>query len=87
MRLDLVRKIEFAIRHHGGTATLKEIYDYVEKSFYQLGLDGYKDWKSQVRKHIHMHSSDCDIYRGERDLFYAVEGKGKGIWGLRQSNN
>ncbi|WP_396129455.1 hypothetical protein [Exiguobacterium mexicanum] len=35
----LLRKIQFALQHHGGTASLKEINDYIEQSYYQLELE------------------------------------------------
>lgn len=81
----LLRKIQFALQHHGGKASLKEIYDYVEKSYYQLELDRYKDWKAHVNKQIRAHSSDSASFSGNEDLFYATGNKG--IWGLRQSNH
>lgn len=77
----LLRKIQFALQHHGGTASLHDIYDYVEKSYYQLELDRYKDWKAHVNKQIRLHSSDSASFSGKEDLFYAPGGKG--IWGLR----
>lgn len=52
-----------------------------------MDLSSYIDWKSQIRKHIYLNSSDTDIFKGtvgdDTDLFYSIEGKGKGIWGLR----
>ncbi|WP_240189853.1 DUF4145 domain-containing protein [Bacillus sp. P14.5] len=44
--------------------------------------------KSQVRKNIYLHSSDCEIFKGEdgddTDLFFSIDGKGKGRWGIRK---
>lgn len=52
-----------------------------------IDLTNYKDWKSRIRTNIYLHSSDCEIFTGIKgdstDLFYAVEGKGKGRWGLK----
>ena len=81
----LLRKIQFALQYHGGTASLKDIYAYVEKSYYQLELDRYKDWKGHVNKQIRAHSSDSASFTGKEDLFYSTGNKG--IWGLRQTNN
>ncbi|MFC7371996.1 hypothetical protein ACFQPF_09915 [Fictibacillus iocasae] len=57
----------------------------------KIDFKNYVDWKAQIRKHIYLNSSDADIFRGtvgdERDIFYSVEGKGKGIWGLRSAAN
>ncbi|MCT4782496.1 MULTISPECIES: hypothetical protein [Exiguobacterium] len=82
MKHALLRKIQFALQHHGGKASLKEIYDYIEKSYYQLELDRYKDWKAHVNKQIRAHSSDSASFGGNEDLFYSTGNKG--IWGLRQ---
>ncbi|MED4676793.1 HNH endonuclease [Bacillus nitratireducens] len=75
-----------AVRELGGYGTLEEIYGEVEERAV-IDLNSYVDWKAQVRKHIYLHSSDCDIFKGvtggETDLFYSIEGKGKGCWGLR----
>ncbi|MFD1861483.1 hypothetical protein [Planococcus chinensis] len=74
----------------GGKGSLEEIY---EKVLTQNNIDfnAYIDWKSQVRKNLYLHSSDCDIFKGvtgdETDLFYSIEGKGKGIWGIRNFNS
>ena len=85
MKRLLLRKIQFALQHHGGTASLKDIYAYVEKSYYQLELDCYKDWKGHVNKQIRAHSSDSASFTGKEDLFYSTGNKG--IWRIRQSNN
>ena len=40
--------------------------------------------ESSIRNIIETHSSDSDAYiEKNEDLFYSVEGKGKGVWGLR----
>ncbi|WP_374148836.1 HNH endonuclease [Priestia megaterium] len=81
-----VDEIVKAIQKLGGDGTLEEIYDEVEGGK-TINLYSYTDWKAQVRKNLYLHSSDCDIFRGikggETDLFYSIEGKGKGRWGLR----
>jgi hypothetical protein len=61
----------------GGKATLKEIYQGVCRMCGSVK-------ESSIRNIIETHSSDSDAYREKNeDLFYSVEGKGKGIWGLR----
>lgn len=78
-----------ALENLGGQGTLQEIYDQVEKSS-QIDLTSYVDWKAQIRKHIYLNSSDTEVFNEnphfDNDIFYAVEGKGKGIWGLRSHN-
>lgn len=59
-------------------ATLyKEYEDY-------CGLILTPGQKGGIRKNIQTHSSDCSSYNTKnQDLFYSVEGLGKGVWGLR----
>jgi len=75
-----------AVRNLGSYGTLEEIYNEVEERVV-IDLNSYVGWKAQVRKHIYLHSSNCDIFKGvvggETDLFYLIEGKVKGRWGLR----
>ncbi|MCY8489351.1 HNH endonuclease [Bacillus atrophaeus] len=70
----------------GGQGTLEDIYLTIQERN-NIDLESYVDWKSQIRKQIYLHSSDCDIFKGvagdETDLFYPIEGKGKGFWGIR----
>ena len=49
------------------------------------GCDLTDGQKGGIRKNIQLHSSDCATYDAKNeDLFYSVEGLGKGIWGLRK---
>ncbi|WP_419958778.1 HNH endonuclease [Psychrobacillus psychrotolerans] len=81
-----LNEINESLKGLGGSATLEDIYLTIQERN-QIDLLAYVDWKSQIRKQIYLHSSDCDIFRGnpgdESDLFYSIEGKGKGYWGLR----
>lgn len=69
------------INNLGGQAHLSEIYAEIEK----LRKDNLtQSWKSVLRGTIERYSSDSEVYNGKvEDLFYTVEGKGNGIWGLR----
>lgn len=75
-----------ALRRLGGQGTLEEIYKMV-KARSSIDLNLYTDWKAQIRKNIYLHSSDTDIFNhdpgSEYDIFYTIEGRGKGKWGLR----
>jgi 5-methylcytosine-specific restriction enzyme A len=75
-----------ALNKLGGQATLEQIYQQIVDSN-TIDLDTYTDWKAQIRKNIYLHSSDTDIFKhipgSEYDLFFSVEGRGKGNWGLR----
>ncbi|MFP7176471.1 HNH endonuclease [Priestia filamentosa] len=70
----------------GGKASLEDIYHTIKENSV-INLLKYADWKAQIRKNIYIHSSDADIFNhkigGDMDLFYSIDGKGKGIWGLR----
>ena len=41
-----------------------------------------KNQQAGIRACIEKNSSDSDVFKGN-DIFYSVEGKGKGVWGLR----
>ncbi|WP_413790405.1 HNH endonuclease [Bacillus thuringiensis] len=73
----------------GGAGTLSQIKTKVMERN-RIDLSKYQHEQSigaQIRKTIYYHSSECDIYKGEQDLFYAVNGKGNGCWGLRDFDN
>ncbi|PFL06509.1 HNH endonuclease [Bacillus thuringiensis] len=72
-----------------GAGTLRQIKTKVMERN-NIDLSKYQHEQSisaQIRKTIYYHSSECDIYKGEQDLFYAVNGKGNGCWGLRDFDN
>lgn len=64
----------------GGEAPLSLIYDAVRKI---RGCPPPKSWQAIVRRELEYNSSDSESYLGKHDLFFSVEGLGKGIWGLR----
>lgn len=64
----------------GGKASYSELYRRYEIITGVLLTPGKK---AGIRKNIEIHSSDSEIYARKEDLFYSVEGKGKGVWGLR----
>ncbi len=62
----------------GGIADYNQIKNAVERR-------GMKKWvPHSVRQCIEDHSSDSSSFRTGNDLFYSVDGIGKGIWGLRE---
>lgn len=73
----------------GGAGTLSQIKikvmerNNIDQSKYQHE----QSIGAKIRKTIYYHSSKCDIYKGEHDLFYALNGKGNGYWGLRNFDN
>ena len=70
------------IQSLGGKAHYDDIYQKVyERQI--MKFDDNPNWRAAVRQNIEMNSSDSDAYQGKKDIFYSVEGKGKGIWGIR----
>ena len=43
-------------------------------------------WTQTVQRELETYSSDSEAYGGGKDIFYMAEGKGKGVWGLRNLN-
>jgi hypothetical protein len=69
-----------ALKDLGGKAGYSDIYHRYE---FITGTILTPGKKAGIRKNIEDHSSDSDNFKGKEDLFYSVEGKGKGVWGLR----
>ena len=70
-----------ALEALGGIASYSDIYGYIQKhSNRRLP----SSWKAIIRAIIERNSSDSKLFAGKKDLFYSVEGIGKGIWGLRE---
>ena len=68
-----------AIKTLGGRGSLQEIYDAVNM------IENTPE--PSIRRTIYQHSSECDIYDFiKEDIFYAPEGKGKGIWAIRDKS-
>ena len=75
-----LERIIQSMRNLGGKAHYKSLYREYER------LDGTNltpSGKAAIRKVIEDHSSDSRNYKGKDDIFYSVEGLGKGVWGLR----
>jgi len=71
-----------AIRQLGGKAKYNDIYKMYEQLAHKKLTYGQK---AGIRKNIEIHSSDSKNYReNNEDIFYALEGLGKGIWALCQ---
>lgn len=72
-----LEEITEALNELGGEGTLLDIYNQIEDRK-QMKLT--TAWKNTVRRTIYDNTKDSV---GRRDVFYSVEGKGNGIWGLR----
>ncbi|MBE7896962.1 HNH endonuclease [Paenibacillus polymyxa] len=66
-----------ALNELGGEGTLLDIYTQIED---RKQMELTKAWKNTVRRTIYDNTKDSV---GRRDVFYSVEGKGNGIWGLK----
>lgn len=69
----------------GGRARLQQIYDDVRRVRRAAGRSVPKSLTATVRRTLENHSSDSDNYTGGADLFCMPEGKGSGVWALRES--
>ncbi|WP_170365275.1 hypothetical protein [Ruegeria arenilitoris] len=77
--------VRSALDELGGRAHLSKIYDKVEEIRQSAGRSTPKSLEEVVRKELEMRSSDSEVFdaaRGE-DWFCLPEGKGAGIWALR----
>jgi predicted HNH restriction endonuclease len=63
----------------GGTGSYDDIYSQVAK----IRPDLAESWKDITRRQIQDRSSDSVGFKKGEDLFFSVEGLGRGIWGLR----
>lgn len=68
----------------GGRAYLKEIYELVAKRN-MVNITSFKNMSASIRDSIQRYSSDSDKFLGKDDLFYLVNGKGGGYWGIRNN--
>ena len=70
-----------AFQNLGGLASYTDVYAEIEK----IRLEPFTvEWKATVRRTVETHSSHSANYTaGRPDLFYSVEGIGKGVWALR----
>lgn len=77
--LDLVT----VLRTAGGKARLSEIYENASTLRKSSGRSVPVELEATVRRTLENHSSDSHNYRGGPDLFCMPNGKGAGIWALR----
>ena len=63
----------------GGKGSYSQIYEVYEQITRQPLTDNKK---AGIRRTIEVNSADSTAFTGN-DIFYSVEGKGKGVWGLK----
>lgn len=76
-----VEVISEALRRLGGISDYKNLYNEIRTIKGNENLP--KNWTASVRGAMERNSSDSKVFGGKRDVFYSVEGLGKGVWGLR----
>ncbi|MBJ8107148.1 MULTISPECIES: HNH endonuclease [Bacillus cereus group] len=69
-----------SLKSLGGEATLEEIYEEVKARDNKVIT---KTYQNTIRGTIYKKSSESQDFQGGEDLFYAVNGKGNGRWGLK----
>jgi hypothetical protein len=72
--------VETVLRELGGQASLTKIYTRIRK-VRTSRLP--KNWRAATRQTLETHSSHSANFGGKYDLFYSVDGLGRGVWGLR----
>jgi hypothetical protein len=72
-----------ALEHLGGVASLSQKYDYIEK---HTSRALSKEWEATVRNRLESHCATSANFKGT-ELFYTVEGLGRGVYGLVSIRN
>jgi hypothetical protein len=73
-----------ALKALGGKAPLQRLYSEVEAVRRRNGRSVPRSLEAVVRRTLEDHSSDSEAFRGAYDVFFMVEHRGAGVWGLRQ---
>lgn len=76
--------VRSALERLGGKATLHAIYAQVRALRNSAGRSVPMSLEAVIRRTLEDHSSSSMNYRGGLDLFQMPEGKGAGVWALRQ---
>ena len=76
-------EVYWALDELGGVAHLSKIYEIITDARENKGIDRPQNLQSIVRKELEYNSSDSETFQGRRDVFYSVNGIGKGVWGIR----
>lgn len=83
-----VRKVTYkseiinALIELNGEASLKEIIAYMASKNRLPSIQSNAEWERNVSAELQRHCSQTKSYKGAKELFYSVEGLGKGFWGL-----
>ena len=77
-----LKEIIEAMKEIGGYGSYQDIYERIKKRE-NKDISNRKNWTAAVRAAIETHSSDSKAFNGKDDIFYAVFGIGRGVWGIR----
>lgn len=77
--------VETAMKRIAGPANYEEIYETVREVRLSQGRSWPSTAESVVRREIQEASSDSKSWKGLKDSFTSVNGLGKGIWAIRDS--
>ena len=69
-----------ALQNLGGVAHRSEIQEEVKRI---RGDNLNNTWTQTIQRELESYSSDSEAFLKKEDLFYMAEGKGNGVWGLR----
>ena len=78
------KDIILALKKLNGCGHLSEIYKEI-KNIRKNNLNPTFD--KTIQRELEINSSDSESFNKKEDIFYMVEGKGKGVWGLRDYRN
>lgn len=82
----LLQQIVNTMNLLGGHCYYKDLYQEMLK-LYPNSAENYSNtnnWKASIRSIIERFSSDSEAYKQKnKDIFYSIDGIGKGHWGLR----
>ena len=81
---NLKKDIILALKKLNGCGHLSEIYKEI-KNIRKNNLNPTFD--KTIQRELEINSSDSESFNKKEDIFYMVEGKGKGVWGLRDYRN
>jgi len=73
---EIIKAYEFL----GGIAPYSKVYKFIKEN---TSRKLPSSWKALIRGMVEAHSSASKNYKGKKDLFYPVDGLGKGLWALR----
>ena len=81
-RKTILDEIIEIMEEHGGMISNTKLYEDYAERHPEKKMNESK--KGTLRKLIHFASSDSKSFDRGEDIFYNVEGMGKGVWGLRK---